>query len=222
MTTSTQEQGSRWTRPFEPVGKVVSKKIGELQEPYLNGSSTAKARLARLRRSVTQDVADVPAIWEDTLSDIPLPDNYDVDDPTRNDNPTCHEVAAHVALTLYALHQQSRTKPMHVRGLGFGTAIRRLAAATDADVAVTRRFAALVTASDLTEVRHHMRGLINQLRTNDIPLDYGLLADDFVALQDLDRASNTRLRWGRDFHRAGQAKQPDEPESTIAEPENGE
>lgn len=177
------------------LGSLVSGRIHELQRSYLAGESGGVAALARLRRAVLHPIGADPDIWELTLAGVPLPVGYRSDEPSRT------EIAAHAALTLYALHQQSRPLPMHQGGHGLGRAVRRLQLASGSEAAVRRRFNALGTAATFPEVRHHARGLVLQLRAADIPLDYGLLADQLVWLQSSQGAQRVRLRWGRDFYR---------------------
>ena len=55
-------------------------------------------------------------------------------------------------------------------------------------------------AETFLEVVHHARGLITQLRSHGIPLDYGMFTEDLVYLQTRG-ADRVRLRWGRDFYR---------------------
>ena len=63
-----------------------------------------------------------------------------------------------------------------------------------------RRFNALATADSMPEVSHHLRGMIQLLRREGIPLDYPQLAEDLYQYQFVDGAPNVRLRWGRDLY----------------------
>ncbi|WP_406281859.1 type I-E CRISPR-associated protein Cse2/CasB [Nocardia sp. NBC_00881] len=47
----------------------------------------------------------------------------------------------------------------------------------------------------------YLRGLISQLRTHSIPLDYGRVARDLRRLDDRGFAPRLLLDWGRDYHR---------------------
>ena len=49
---------------------------------------------------------------------------------------------------------------------------------------------------------HHLRGVVQLLRGQSIPLDYALLADELALWQRRGGASIVRLRWGRAFYRA--------------------
>ena len=46
----------------------------------------------------------------------------------------------------------------------------------------------------------HLRGMIQLLRREGIPLDYPQLAEDLYQYQFVDGAPNVRLRWGRDLY----------------------
>lgn len=181
-----------------PTGSTVHGHLTRLQGAYLQNVSWAVAGLARLRRAVEQPPGGDPLIWDWTINGIKLPRGYDSDLPSRG------ELAAHAAVTLYAVHQQSRGDRMYrwgAEGFGLGRAIARLQGARDSEAAVRKRFDALATASDLGEAMRHARGIVTQLRGAALALDYAALADQLEAFQDPRRRANVRLAWGRDFHR---------------------
>ena len=180
-------------RRLGPLGLFVDRRVTELQRGLQDGRPTAVAALARLRRGVGKEVGVLPDLWRLTLDGLPEPE-------FRSDKPTRDERAAYTAITLYALHQQSRTKGMHEPGIGLGTAVARLARIASA-AAVQRRFEALGTAESFPEVVHHARGLITQLRGANLGLDYGRFADELCWLQQPGSAARVRLAWGRDFYR---------------------
>lgn len=187
------------------VGKLVHSRVARLAAT--RGTSGTTAVLARLRRAVGKPPGWDPELWELTLSGVP--------GRVVSDAPTVEERAVHTAITLYAVHQQSRPEPMHVRGHGLGTAVRSLASATQAESAVRRRFDAAATATSFDEAVHHLRGLITQLRAHRVPLDYGLLADDLLQLQDNRTADAVRLRWGRQYYRIDRDSAPSTPAGTT-------
>ena len=117
--------------------------------------------------------------------------------------PTWEEWAVSGALTLYALHQQGNDQKMHVKGQSLGTAVGSLAGSDEERLkAVQRRFNAFATAQSMPECLHHLRGLIQLLRSEGIPMDYGELAGDLYTFQVPEGAAKVRLRWGQDFYRA--------------------
>ncbi|WP_166354223.1 type I-E CRISPR-associated protein Cse2/CasB [Phytoactinopolyspora limicola] len=196
MTTETTPKPEQRKRRLDPLGFALERKIKKLQDDYLANNSAARADLARLRRGLGKPAGSVPEIWERTVGAVPASLSWDRDDPSPA------EQAAHITLTLYAVHQQSRPGPMHVADVSFGQAVRRLARRTDAsEDAVSRRFMAVATAQTVDEILVHVRGLVTQLKANHISLDYAQFADDVFGLLTPGRATSVRLRWGREFYR---------------------
>lgn len=190
----------------EQLEQFTATRVAGLQRDYLADRAAAVGALARLRRAVTADPGADPLVWAETLADLPVALQG------RDDAPSQAERAVHAALTVFAVHQQSRPEGMHRPGHGLGAAVRLLGQRSGADEAVRRRFHALGTATSVPEVLHHLRGLVTQLRSSGIPLDYGRLARDIRRLQDPRLAGGVRLAWGRDYHRS---TRPDAAESSI-------
>ncbi len=173
-------------------------------------TASGRAVLAHLRDAVGKEPGSDPAIWEITVAGV---------SPTaRTDTPTRHERAAHLALTLFAVHQQSRTETMHRGGVGFGHAVARLDGArpgnTEGTSPVRRRFDAVATAESFNELAHHVRGLVTQLRGEGIGLDYGLLADDLLQYQR--NPDVVRRRWGRQLYDTRRTSSQPEASTEIA------
>ena len=143
-----------------------------------------RAELAELRRGVGRQPGDLPALWGALLADMP-------EQLQGSNGPSKAEWAVYTALTLFALHQQGEAGvSMNQPGRTLGGAVRQL----------LRRFNALATADSMPEVSHHLRGMIQLLRREGIPLDYPQLAEDLYQYQFVDGAPNVRLRWGRDLY----------------------
>lgn len=178
------------------LGTALDGRLGLLSQDYLAGSPRARADVARLRRALGKPAGSVPEIWEYTVALVPASLQWDRDEPSRA------EAAAHAALVLFALHQQSMSIPAHRPATTFGAAVGQLAKREGrSEQAVTRRFMSVATAESVNEMLTHMRGLVTQLRGAEIGFDYARLADDLLALLDPARAQNVRLAWGRDFYR---------------------
>jgi len=173
-------------------------------------TATAKAVLAQLRRagSTSADGSLNPdAFTVDRYTFVP-PTCYrlrDGEEVRLGDAPTKAERSVFTAMTLYAFHQQSRTKRMHQPGDRFGTALGRLTRKQPSgrtplsEDAVRRRFAVVLTASTYEELLHYLRTLVRLLRDKEIPLDYGRLAADLMAWQSRYGRQGVRLHWSRDF-----------------------
>ena len=156
-----------------------------------------KAHLANLRRGVGKIPGEMPELWGVFLESIP-------ERWMRKDGiPSKEEWAIYISLTMFALHQQGHECSMHLEGESLGKAVKKLVDYTleGDEERVLRRFHPLVTATDMLEASHHLRGLIQLLRSKEIALDYGQLAEDLVYFQFIDRKKKVQLRWGQDFYR---------------------
>lgn len=187
--------------PDRQLQAFVQRRVRDLARRYTTDTAAGVAAVARLRRAVEHAPGSDPAIWPDTLADLPPALIGHTDRPSR------YERAAHSAITLFAVHQQSKNTSMHRNGAGLGRAVRRLSATDFSEEATLRRFQALATASSYPETIHHLRGLITQLRSAGVALDYGLLSRDLARLQTPRTADSVRLSWGRDYHRRADDEQ---------------
>jgi len=173
----------------------------------------AISALARLRRGIGRDPG-----FDFTLERyLQVPDDLLGHRPADDAEATDAEHAQHDAVTLYALHQQSRRERMHADGRGLGQALSELVRRSAGPEGVRRRFAALGTASTYHESIYHLRSLITMLREHQIPLDYGLLADDLKTLRGPTGRPTVQAIWGREFFRTRPNADPDAPASESPE-----
>ena len=164
-----------------------------------------RGKLANLRLGVGRKPGEDPRTWGILFSDLPEAMlGY-------GGNPSKEEWAIHIALTLYAVHQQGREPrqdSMNKKGVSLGNAASQLVAADggddDARERIGRRFHQVVLAPDMTAMAYYLRGFIQLLRANGIGLDYARLAKDLYRYQTPDGAASVRLQWGQDFYRKTQ------------------
>ncbi|MEU5242665.1 type I-E CRISPR-associated protein Cse2/CasB [Streptomyces asoensis] len=169
--------------------------------PYWNTFDADLARtgadLAALRSGAGREAGTVPAMWP--FYRTPLSTEL------RNRGALTRSLAAeHAALTVFAVHQQGRTTPVHAEGRTPGHACRLLLdRSDDADrTSVERRLGALLTSLDAGELAQHLRGLVPLLRRAAIGLDYEALRHALRWWDDPQRPqeqSRIRNRWDRDF-----------------------
>jgi len=175
----------------------VENKISQLSQ----NSSQQTATLAKLRRCLGKPPGASPEAWELTLSN--LPENlvgYDGE-------PSYAEWAIHLALTLYALHQQGKPDSVSTKGISFGKAVRSLVAPDGSNEnGVKRRFNAVLTAKGINELAHHARGLVQLMKANNISMDYPGFARDVFYYQFTDSQDKVRLHWGEDYYRGSSAQ----------------
>jgi len=184
------------------VKGFVKRKIIKLTES--KNESEVRATLAKLRRGIGKVPGSVPELWGVTMDGMPE------DLLSDRDSPTYGEWAAHTALTLYALHQQGKdikSQCMNMEGAALGASLKKLIKEEADEIRVKRRFDAAATSEDLGEIAHHMRGLVQLLKAQDIPLDYPVLAEDLYRFQFPESRDSVRLKWGRDYYRMVKAKE---------------
>lgn len=201
----------QWGRRRGDLGEHVARIVGRLQAMVLRTVPVPEAvsALARLRRGIGRTPG-----FDYTLEDyLHVPDEW----VPAADEPTDAEYAVHDAVTLYALHQQSRRERMHVDGRGLGQALARLAQVSRNPEGIRRRFAALGTGSSYQESTYHLRSLVTMLREHQIPLDYGLLADDLKLLRRPDGRPKVQAIWGREFFRSRPGTDVDTPDPDSPE-----
>lgn len=194
--------------------------VGQLQAEYLpSGASRVSggpgaARMAELRRADAADPSGSPAVWAITMVDCPI--------QLMNDGgrPSAAERAIHAAACLYARHQQSVPTSMNVQGRSLGRAVRDLVAARRSSIAdedgVRLRFQRVALSPEHAQRVRHLRGLVQLLRAERVPLDYPRLARDLLLLDAPASADRVRFQWGRDLY-AGSSKNDGAP-FAAAEP----
>jgi CRISPR system Cascade subunit CasB len=160
--------------------------------------------LAALRRGLGRDAGEVPQIWPFYCS-------------LRSDGSLTKQLRAeHVALTLFAVHQQAKDQPMHRSGVGLGTALLAVRRSGKySPEAVDRRFAAAATATSVAELTGHLRGLVTQLRAvgqdgqRGQGLDYTQLVNELRDWQHPERLGRVRRRWGGQYFTPAKDKPAD-------------
>lgn len=178
------------------VKAFVKRRIAELM--HASNEAAVRAKLANLRRGVGKAPGSMSELWDVTLDGLPEA-LY-----SRDGEPTRGEWATYTALSLFALHQQGsdwKTNPANAEGATLGASVRRLVRPDEDEARIKRRFNAVVTAESISETAHHLRGLIQLLKSEGIPLDYPALAEDLYFLQCDGARDAVKLKWGQDFYR---------------------
>ncbi|MFF3432342.1 type I-E CRISPR-associated protein Cse2/CasB [Streptomyces sp. NPDC002602] len=204
------------TKELGPLGQAVAQRIRVLQHDYQHDNSQAVQALARLRRGVGRQATEMPDLWGLVgMEQFYAAQAYRMDEAEA----LRAERAAHVAVTLWALHQQSnRTKRMHVSGgASLGAAARRLMPGNDSDESIRKRLTRAGTATSFDVLAQRLRELVVLLRTAEIPLDYGLLAEQLHQWQRPGGASLVRQAWGRTFHAFRPATDSGRPPGEMAD-----
>ncbi|MFD4953750.1 type I-E CRISPR-associated protein Cse2/CasB [Streptomyces sp. NPDC058451] len=190
--------------PRDRVARLAAGHIAALQRGYLDDQSHAVAALARLRRGAGREAGQLPDLWA-LIDTGPLHETPDGARPLSERELVRAEDALHVALTLYALHQQSRRSGMYQadrpeRRRGLGAAVRRMMKPGEIDEPVHKRLVRAGTAPDLAVLAQRLRDIVVLLRREDIQLDHALLAGQLYTWQWPGGADTVRREWGRSFH----------------------
>ncbi|MEV4788188.1 type I-E CRISPR-associated protein Cse2/CasB [Streptomyces tuirus] len=195
------------------LAELAAERITQWQEGYLRDSPKDVAALARLRRGAGRDAAEMPDLWSLVDTGPLYQAGAEGLRPLSQGELSRAEDALYAALTLFALHQQSRGARMHrphtrTRPTGLGAAVRRLMPPSEIDEPVRKRLVRAGTAPDLVSLAQRLRDIVVLLRRADVPLDYGLLAGQLYAWQWPDGPGAVRREWGRSFHQTGQQRDP--------------
>ncbi|GAA2661889.1 type I-E CRISPR-associated protein Cse2/CasB [Streptomyces lunalinharesii] len=236
MTTSRPAPVTSGTRqaPLGPVGAAVHQRITRLQRGYLDDRSDAVGTLARLRRGIGRPAGETADLWG-LIGTEPLYEQYERRELTEDAMRQAEE-AAHAAVTLWSLHQQSHhAARMHRRpGPELGAAVRRLASGPEIDEPTRKRFVRVGTAATPVVLAGRLRDLVLLLRREAVPLDYGLLADQLHTWQSPGGPQAVRRSWGRSYlavprpasgngeatagpNVAGSSDGPQDPDTTTSE-----
>jgi CRISPR system Cascade subunit CasB len=187
----------------EIVRHATDTHIGRLQSGYTRDRPDAVGALARIRRGAGKQIHAVPDLWGLTGTELL---HREIDARRWADDFTRAENAVHIAVTLWALHQQSRRDaPMHVPGgPQLGRAVRDLMPGQEIDEPLRRRFVRVGTATSLDVLAQRLRDVVMVLRTHAQPMDYGALAEQLYRWQQPGERMAVHRVWGRNFHARSQ------------------
>ncbi|GGV69300.1 hypothetical protein GCM10010277_79400 [Streptomyces longisporoflavus] len=207
MTTSSAAAASPWQDAYQPgpVGRTVHAFLEPIQRGYMHPNDEARAvtRLAQLRRGAGKAPEEIPELFGLTGTERLYADSGRLKSSEHGPD------AVHLAVTLYALHQQShRTARMHVPGRRLGRAVRALMPPGEIDEALRRRFVTVAGATSANVLAYRLRQLVLLLRREAEPLDYARLADQIERALDPGRRLAVRQEWGREFHSGPPRKEP--------------
>lgn len=185
-------------RKAERIHYFVERKIEQLIANADTG--TGKSSLSYLRKGLGRKPGELPDLWGELLLGMPE-DFYGEDGYSSKE-----EWACYLAITLFALHQQGRDAkilPMHEKNMGLGRALYLLSSHDsdeNGELRIFKRLKALSTSKNVNEMGYHLRQIIQLLKGKNIPLDYGLLAEDLFKCQYDESSSRIHLRWGQEFY----------------------
>lgn len=176
---------------YEKVYKYTYSKLKYLES--LQEMDTGKGVLANLRRGVGRKLGETPELWGLVFDGCP-------EELLGKRNFSNAEWSIYTALTLYALHQQGNSQLMNCYDdTSLGKACRKLAKDDDEE-RILNRLNLVVTAISKEDISYHLRGIVQLLSNNKIPLDYSKLAKQLYLIRNSDYSESIKLSWGRDFY----------------------
>ena len=149
--------------------------------------------LAALRAGLGRTAGEVPKMWR--FYTCPVDDEL-----ARRGRVSVEQQAEHAALALYGLHQQSKRISMHHPKVPLGKALYRLRISQRfSPQAVDARVNAAATTTSPDALLMRLRGLIDQLRVIDQPLDYDGLMRLIQDWHYEDGRRQARRRWAVEY-----------------------
>lgn len=165
----------------------------------LRGESSGKAALANLRHSIGRPISDTIKVWPILFE--AMPESY----LGRYIDQTYEEKAILTTLQLYALHQQGVEKSVlgkyDEKGWNnIGESLKVLRMVEDPK-AVDRRFNTMITSTDFEELSHHLRQMIQLLRSKHKgeTVNYPKLANDLYWFLN-NNDESIRLSWAKAYY----------------------
>lgn len=159
----------------------------------ISDTGAGRGLMADLRHGIGKKPGELPELWGMIFDRIP----YEL---TGRKEASYAEWAVYTALTLYALHQQGSDVNMNQKDISVGRAASHLVKNEEDTERILNRLNLVVTAVSPEDLAYHLRGLVQLLKSEDIPLDYARLAKEFYLFHDNESASAIKLSWGRDFY----------------------
>jgi CRISPR system Cascade subunit CasB len=154
--------------------------------------------IADLKKGIGKEPGAIPSLWPYYTK---LYKNY-----SELKKLSSEFIVEHYCLSLYGLHQQSKSEPMHYKNHSLGRAFAELSnteSFRDNKEVIKKRLYATLTATSLDELSNHIGRAINLFRsqTQPIRLDYKQLYFDLLKWQSgYEGKRDVIRRWGMDFY----------------------
>ena len=187
------------------------RRIRQIDAGMSGGSASAAARqLAVLRHGLGDYPGSRPDAWNVAFDGCPE------ELLGYGTEPSDAERAIYLVLTLYAMHRQGQSSPMHSDKATLGGGARQIAAASEATGGTPKMptsFASLVTADSVDEMEHHLRQTVLRLRAKGIRINYATLARQVFWFANPYRRDGIRLEWSREYTRFAKESESAEEQS---------
>lgn len=181
------------------VSQISGRIIDQIAEMENNGKTSAvRATLANLRNSIGRPMSKSLDVWR--IMYEYLPEEF----LSKTEKMTPHEKSILNTLQLYAIHRQGNTENVNIgkneaswKNIGYSLSILRT---DDNQVAMDRRFNAMITASSYDEFVHHLRHMLKLLKKYpSAKIDYPRLAEDLYRFL-IGNKESVRINWARSYY----------------------
>lgn len=159
-----------------------------------------RAVLANIRNSIEKDISNNVEALAFLFSN--LPEEYIGYKKTLNN----YEKAILTAIQMYALHQQANLDSVLKIDYKEGEWRKNIGDALNAlrienSEAIDRRFNAMITSRNFTELKNHLRQMIKLLKSkSDTKVDYASLADDLYNFLNNGK-DGIKIKWSRSYYK---------------------
>lgn len=175
----------------DQIYKYIVSKIEYIRS--ISDTGAGRGLMADLRHGVGKKPGEIPGLWGMIFDRIPA-------ELTGHKEASNAEWAIYTALTLYALHQQGNDTNMHQKDMSVGRAASLLVKDEEDVKRILNRLNLVATAVSQEDLAYHLRGVVQLLKSEKLPLDYARLAKEIYLFFDQERAGAIKLAWGRDFY----------------------
>ncbi len=178
------------------IYKVTNRVLHSLKATI--NTSQGKATLAKLRNSIGKPLSETVEVWPIVFEY--LPEDFLVTDAKIS----AEEQSILTALQLYALHQQGGEVSVLMDSedgyKNMGYSLKHIRKGDDIK-STDRRFNAMITSSSFEELTHHLRHLINLLksRSSEAKVNYAKLSEDLYWYLRGNQ-EGLRLAWSRAYY----------------------
>ena len=157
-----------------------------------------KGKLANLRHGVGKKPGELPELWGFIFDGVP-----EELFGHKSNGASYAEWAVYTALTLYALHQQGNTVYVNEKGVSLGKAAANLVKNEEgSEERIAKRLHLVATSTSQNDLAYYLRGVVQLLKAEPIPLDYARLAKEIYSMNFEESSKNIVLSWGREFYGA--------------------
>lgn len=184
---------------LEATVKFVMGKIHSIEAGMRDNRPSVTKELAVLRHGLGEAAGSYPAAWQAAFDGCPE------SLLGSGETPSAPESAIYAVLTIFSMHAQGSSMPVHTNKISFGNAMRLLTLKSSdgsiGNASMPASMAALITADSISEMEHYLRQCVARLRAQGLGINYAKLTNQVLRFHDEGRRDGVRLEWSREFSR---------------------